>query len=199
MTWPCEDGYHTIGGERSWFPASVYPDKRSALIAACGLGLIADDDDWRRHMVRRVECRPAPFNGDPSGGVEEHRGSGVWFWRFDWDDSRVRMTLSEVFAGAAVLLEGDGAWTTGCSARSKSGTPTNPTNDAAVCWSITGALDYVIGGVMMPRDERQELLSRAWQFLGGMLGTYPPNFNDEDDRDQKSVIAMLRACARWTA
>lgn len=100
-------------------------------------------------------------------------------------------TVSEVLFAAADLIEPEGAWTQGCSARDAQGNQTSATRKQAVCWCAAGAIWHEVGDhSSFTADAATDELE---QTLGGMIpvGTW----NDAPDRTQAEVVAKLREAA----
>lgn len=96
------------------------------------------------------------------------------------------METAEVLLKAADLIEPEGAWTQGTSARA--GAKAVKADDpSATCWCVVGALERVGSGANYDTVRR---------FLMGVLGVRAiVPWNDAPERTQAEVVATLRAAA----
>lgn len=98
------------------------------------------------------------------------------------------MLVSDVLEKAAELIEPEGAWIQGRSARSTIGTDVPPTHYAACSWCASGAMSKAIGSEVAADDARN--------FMNKFLRRKVWTWNDSNGRQQSEVVAKLRSAAR---
>jgi hypothetical protein len=100
--------------------------------------------------------------------------------------------VAKVLNDAADLIEPEGRWTTGASARDEGGNVEFPGSPNACCWCAAGAVTRVTAGT----DLR---LTPVWQVLCRHVGlahfTDIPGWNDAQPTVEP-VVAALRAAAQ---
>jgi hypothetical protein len=112
------------------------------------------------------------------------------------------MTPAEVLRGAAALQSAPGAWRQHGWARDADGRWVSPTNPAAVCWCVRGAIAHVVGSMMPEHIGPAQDVLRASLRRNGLA-----QWNDFRKRRQEEVVAALLAAAemaervvpRWSA
>jgi len=110
------------------------------------------------------------------------------------------LTIAEVLTRAADLIEPEGAWTQGDTARDADGKPLpNSTEPAAVCWCVLGAIGKTVGGANRPMFSaaRKALRAVLPEDIEQIDEDLPDeaNWNDAPERTQAEVVAALRAAA----
>lgn len=100
-------------------------------------------------------------------------------------------TISEILFAAADLIEPEGKWTQGCSARNAEGNSASATRPDAVCWCAVGAIWCAA------ESHTSKLADAATdeleQVLGGLIAV--GKWNDAPERTQAEVVAKLREAA----
>lgn len=117
------------------------------------------------------------------------KGEGVEMKDLGVEPSRAGLTVADVLARAADLIEPEGAWTQGEFARDEWGMGLeDPLAPAACSWCAWGAIIHVVG-----EDEGGDV--PAYGELSRTVGAPIPAFNDAEGRTQAEVVAALRAAA----
>jgi len=98
--------------------------------------------------------------------------------------------VRDVLLAAAALLEKDGGWTQGASARDKSGEPVGVDAPQAVSWDIHGALARVAESITSSAFNVAEEVLRSRLPPGGI-----PEWNNAPERTQAEVVMLLRETA----
>lgn len=98
------------------------------------------------------------------------------------------MLVSEVLEKAAALIEPEGAWIQGRSARNTVGNDVPPIHPAACSWCASGAMSKAIGSEVAADDARN--------FMNKFLRRKVWTWNDLSGRRQTEVVTKLREAAR---
>lgn len=98
------------------------------------------------------------------------------------------LSVAETLSAAADLIEPEGKWTQGWSARTALGRPCHTKDPEAACFCMVGAVAKAGGA--------ETYISKAWRFIsdhfpGKDPGT-PVKWNDKRQRTQAEVVAKLR-------
>lgn len=98
------------------------------------------------------------------------------------------LSVADVLERAAELIEPEGAWTQGWSAR---------TADGVVCYSLASqAARWCIGGAIVKANGADdELAIRAFTVLDGVIVGEVSRWNDAPERTQAEAVAKLREAA----
>jgi hypothetical protein len=105
-------------------------------------------------------------------------------------DGAHAMTPAEVLRAAAVLLSAPGAWNQHRWACDIFGDWCAPTNPAAVCWCLRGAIAHVVGSMMTEHVGPAEDVLRRSLHRDGLA-----QWNDTRGRTADEVVAALIAAA----
>lgn len=98
------------------------------------------------------------------------------------------MKPSEILSKAAELIEPEGKWTQGESARNEAGHPVSVQDSGATCFCAYGALMRITG--------KHAVDSAAARFLGEAIGTSMiAQWNDKRSRRQAYVVRKFRKAA----
>ena len=105
-----------------------------------------------------------------------------------------RETTRYLLVEARRILTPDGAWTQDCAARDARAHPVPPAADAAVCWSLDGAL-WLATDPPPVAHHRHTLIGRVERALYPLIHTGGPavlhSWNDAHTRTQAEVLALL--------
>lgn len=112
-------------------------------------------------------------------------------------------TIRDVLLAAADLIEPEGAWTQGVSARDRNGSPVGIKSDNAICWCLLGALHKVCEytGRNLHGEKSQ---GKVWDVLYSVAEKESANsgdsrnisqWNDDPSRNQSEVVNLLRKVA----
>lgn len=106
--------------------------------------------------------------------------------------------LSEIYAAAADILAGEGAWTQGAAARDAEGRETlrGAYDPEAVSFDALGALERAVGRLHGAYPVQTRVLL-FWQALEGLFDTDEEAlaFNDAPGRTQAQVVRLFRLAA----
>lgn len=98
------------------------------------------------------------------------------------------MTVADILERAADLIEPEGAWIRGASARDQDGRRTIPSDPTATCFCASGAICRIA--------EDYEEQQAATKFVNRLLRAKVWNWNDRARRTQAEVVAKLREAAQ---
>lgn len=105
------------------------------------------------------------------------------------------MNVADILDKAADLIEPEGAWTQGASARNASGFDidgldrfySGDVDDTPVCWCTAGAI--------YEATSRWFFDDPAYGFFSKYIGDAVPSWNDAPERTQAEVVSKLREAA----
>jgi hypothetical protein len=101
--------------------------------------------------------------------------------------------MNQTLLAAAQILEASpDAWTQGSFAYDAAGNPARPLDKAATCYCAMGAIQKAAGG------HQQVILAASEQLLKHLKRGSIVEWNDDERRTRKEVIAALRAAALHT-
>lgn len=96
--------------------------------------------------------------------------------------------ISQILSDAADLIEPEGAWTQGVSARQVNGLPAGIFSDEACSWCLVGALDKAARNPRYANAAWVEVNRRTSRDFRKL----PVRWNDQPDRKQSEVVGLLR-------
>lgn len=102
------------------------------------------------------------------------------------------MKNRDLILAAADLIEGEGRWTQGYTARNEYGQPVSNGHMEAVCWCAIGALRRVSG-----EENLENIVAVKLGLNCSPIGKPHPlaAFNDAENRSQSEVVSALRRAA----